>query len=154
MDLPGTLGELIKPAGYVAAHRSASEMLLAKIGYALLEQHPRLALSSEVSELGASETLILLSRDAHLVVTGTRGHGGFAGMLLGPVSLEVAAYAHCAAVVVRGHGPATPPGKILLGVEPGQAEAPIRFAFATAAETGAEVSAVRTWWPKSGYGGY
>jgi nucleotide-binding universal stress UspA family protein len=152
MDLPGAWGELVKPTGYVAAHRLAGEMLLVKIGDTLLKRHPGLALSSEVSELGASETLVLLSRHAHLVVTGTRGHGGFAGMLLGSVSLEVAAYAHCPAVVVRGHGPAKPPNKILVGVEPGQAEAPIRFAFAAAAETGAEVSAVRARWPKSGYG--
>jgi hypothetical protein len=43
-----------------------------------------------------------------LVVTGTRGHGGFAGLLLGSVSHALAANAHCPAVIVRGEDPGRP----------------------------------------------
>jgi nucleotide-binding universal stress UspA family protein len=154
LDLPGAMSELLKPADYVAEHCAVGEMLLAKIAARVHERYPALALSSELSELGAGETLIVLSAAAQLVVTGYRGHGGFAGMLIGSTILEVAAYAHCPTVVVRGEDQGGPPGKILLGVEPGQADASIRFAFAAAAEVGAEVSAVRAWWPKAGYGGY
>ena len=106
------------------------------------------------AELSAAETLVTLSRDAELVVTGTRGHGGFTGMLLGSVSHRVAAHARCPVVVVREELSETARNEIVLGVEPDQELAPIRFAFATAAQLGGTVTAIRAWFPQSAYGGY
>jgi nucleotide-binding universal stress UspA family protein len=51
--------------------------------------HPALAL------LDASE-------GADLLVVGSRGHGGFAGMLLGSVSQHVIAHATCPVLVIHG----------------------------------------------------
>jgi nucleotide-binding universal stress UspA family protein len=52
-----------------------------------------------------AETLTRLSADASLLVTGTRGLGGFAGLLVGSVSLHLAASASCPIMVVRNDQP-------------------------------------------------
>lgn len=48
-----------------------------------------------------AEVLLALSEDADMLVVGSRGHGGFKGMLLGSVSNHVIHHAHCPVVVVR-----------------------------------------------------
>lgn len=49
----------------------------------------------------ASFALIEASREADLVVVGSRGHGGFRELLLGSTTLEVTAYAHCPVAIIR-----------------------------------------------------
>ncbi|MDA8318925.1 MAG: universal stress protein [Actinomycetota bacterium] len=48
-----------------------------------------------------SQVLIDESRDADLLVVGSRGHGGFTGMLLGSVSTHCVTHAACPVTVVR-----------------------------------------------------
>lgn len=154
LDLPGPLGMIIEPIGYAQSRRKEARALLDRIAAGLREQHPAVTVTTEVSEISAAQTLVTLSESADLVVTGTRGHGGFAGMLLGSVSHALAAHAHCPAVVVRGEEPGPALSEIVLGVGPNQSQEPIRFAFASAAELDAAVTAVRAWQPPSADDGY
>jgi nucleotide-binding universal stress UspA family protein len=140
--------------GYTDARRDQGAALLGKVARTLRERVPAALVDTELFDPSAPQTLVALSNESDLIVTGTRGHGGFAGLLLGSVSLKLAAHAHGPVAVVRGDAPGESGNEIVLGVEPDEDEAPIRFAFATAAALGATLTVVRAWWPHPAYGGY
>lgn len=56
-------------------------------------------------EGAVAETLVTVSENALMLVVGSRGGGGFAGLGLGSVSARVAAQAQCPVFVVHGDGP-------------------------------------------------
>jgi nucleotide-binding universal stress UspA family protein len=57
--------------------------------------------SFSVPQGHGADALVETARDADLLVVGSRGHGGFAGLLLGSVSGQCAQYAACPVVIVR-----------------------------------------------------
>lgn len=67
----------------------------------LRRRFPDLQLEFDVASGAAAEALINASREADLLVVGSRGHGAFTGMLIGSVSLHCVHHAHCPVVVVR-----------------------------------------------------
>jgi nucleotide-binding universal stress UspA family protein len=61
-----------------------------------------------VYEGGAAKVLLDACDGAVMLVVGSRGHGGFAGLLLGSVSANVAEHASCPVFIVHGHRPPPP----------------------------------------------
>ncbi|HEX5199674.1 universal stress protein [Paractinoplanes rhizophilus] len=66
-----------------------------------LGDDPPVQVQAQVKQGRPAKVLIDESAGADLLVVGHRGHGGFAGLVLGSVSQHVAAYAKCAVTVVR-----------------------------------------------------
>ncbi|MEI2775630.1 MAG: universal stress protein [Tetrasphaera sp.] len=97
-----------------------------------------------------SAHLVELSREAHLVVTGTRGRGALAAGVLGSTAYAVAAHAHCPVVIVRGSQPAGhalqsgPDHPVLVGVDDVEhTGAALDAAADEAVKSGAELRIVR-----------
>jgi len=65
-------------------------------------RHRGLSATSEAREGPAAAVLSQASRDAGLVLVGSRGRGGFAGLALGSVSHRVIHSSACPVMVVRG----------------------------------------------------
>jgi nucleotide-binding universal stress UspA family protein len=67
-------------------------------------QYPEVQVELRIVDSSASQALIDASIDAGLVVVGSRGRGGFTGLLLGSTSKRVLREAHCPVVVTRAEG--------------------------------------------------
>lgn len=61
-----------------------------------------LTIERRVEQGPAASILIEESEGADLLIVGSRGHGGFAQLLLGSVSQQCAQHAFCPVVIVRG----------------------------------------------------
>ncbi|MEU0099757.1 universal stress protein [Streptomyces sp. NPDC006267] len=102
-----------------------------------------------------SAALVSLSRDASMVVVGSRGLGGFRSLMIGSNSLATASMASCPVVVVQDDRPeeddqareAEAFTDIVAGVAADESsEAVLEFAFATAASRpGARLRIVHGW---------
>jgi nucleotide-binding universal stress UspA family protein len=64
-------------------------------------EHPGVDIKTTVVEGNPSMALIEVSKDAQLLVVGSRGHREFTGMLLGSVSQHCVTEAHCPVLVFR-----------------------------------------------------
>jgi nucleotide-binding universal stress UspA family protein len=62
-------------------------------------------LESLVQEGNTAQVLLELSESAQMLVVGSRGHGGFADLLLGSVSAACTEHASCPVLVIHGTTP-------------------------------------------------
>jgi nucleotide-binding universal stress UspA family protein len=99
---------LLPPAGSVSvserfvpdpSQRTADDLL--KVIKEELGEEPSVLVQPRVKQGRPAKVLIDESADADLLVVGQRGHGGFAGLVLGSVSHHVVSYAQCPVTVVR-----------------------------------------------------
>jgi nucleotide-binding universal stress UspA family protein len=74
---------------------------LEKVLSPLRAARPGLGIEARVVRGHPSPNLVEASKGADLLVVGSRGHGEFAGMVIGSVSEYCAAHAHCPVLVHR-----------------------------------------------------
>lgn len=106
---------------------------------------PGLQVNAEVLMGSPASALVEASEGATLAVVGSRGLGGFRGLLLGSVGVQVATHAECPTVVVRKSPPADA-RTVVVGVDGSQVSmAAVEFAFDMASRHGWTVRAVHAW---------
>jgi nucleotide-binding universal stress UspA family protein len=68
---------------------------------AVRKAHPEVSIETIVAEGHPAPILVKASHGADILVVGSRGHGEFAGMMLGSVSEHCVTNAHCPVLVLR-----------------------------------------------------
>ncbi len=99
-SFPTSWGWTPPPLSDYDPEQDATHMLAQTIDE-VLGPDPGIELETMVVEGHPAQVLVHQSESARLVVVGSRGHGAFAGMLLGSVSEFLTAHSHCPVVVVR-----------------------------------------------------
>lgn len=128
--------------------QAAAGWILGEAVHQAREAAPDVRVTAELFAAGPAPTLLRQARGAELVVVGSRGAGGFRGLLMGSVSSTVAAHAPCPVIVVHPHRhgtafPASPTGRIVVGVDGSALSgAAIRFAFHEAVRRRVGITAV------------
>jgi nucleotide-binding universal stress UspA family protein len=122
------------PADGVAGsgHRNVADALLREAATVADAAAPGLEVSTHLVVGRPRDVLEKASDTARLVVVGSRGLGGFLGMMLGSVALALITHAGCPVVVVRDED--IPAGPVVVGVDDSEAAL-------DATRTGAELAA-------------
>ena len=125
-----------------------AEERLADVAARVRSRYPDLLVSTHVAAGFGGKALVDESAAASLVVVGSRGQGGFLGVLLGSVAAQVSTYARCPVLVVRQEKASASPDSrpVLVGVD-GSVRSPdaLRFAAEEAGARDVPLIAVHVW---------
>ena len=128
---------------------SAGRRCLAEAAAMVRQAHPQLDVAVDLLSGHPVPLLIDLSQTARLMVLGSRGLGGFSGILAGSTAVALVTHGHCPVAVVRGRASDEAPpvqGPVVVGVDGSPAsEAAIAMAFEEASWRNVDLVAVHTW---------
>ncbi|MFF0024492.1 universal stress protein [Streptomyces sp. NPDC004082] len=128
-------------------HRAAMRLLTD--AQAWVRQHyDDIDVVTELAVRPEADLLTEWSRDAQMIVLGSRRPGPVSGFFLGSIGLRVLSRAECPVVLIRSDSAARPQEQeVVAGVpeEEDQAQTLLAFAFQAAATRGVALRAVRAW---------
>ncbi len=152
----------------LAVPRRWAHQILREAADTVAQRYPDVRLTCEQVGSLPAEAMREAAENAEVLVLGSRGLGGVAGVLVGSVALATVAHARRPVVLVRagetaederlpasGDQPstATPYREVLLALDPDSAcDAPISFAFDAAVRRRAPLHVLHVWAPPAGYG--
>ncbi|AYF28880.1 universal stress protein UspA [Micromonospora tulbaghiae] len=148
LTVTGWIGPGVAPGVWPdEAARQQVEELVRKAAADAAADRPGLTVHGEVFDGPPALVLQERSADAGMLVLGSRGHGGFGGLLAGSTAVSVTAHAHCPVVVVRD-GQAATSGPVVAGSD-GSASAlrALGFAVERAAQRDVPLRVLRAWEP-------
>lgn len=112
-------------------------------------------INTEIISGSPPATLIDLSKEAELVVVGSRGLGAVARRVLGSVSSALVHHAHCPVAVIHDEDPLMPTpaiAPVVVGIDGSPAsDSATAIAFDEASRRGVELVAVHAWSDNSAY---
>lgn len=148
----GLMGLAPDPELLTAAPEGATE-LVSDLAAQARQAYPGLHVEPTVEPGGAGAVLVEQSRAAQLVVVGCRGLGGFSGLMLGSVGLQLTAHSAAPVIVIRppdaqaNLGAPPPSLPVVVGVDGLPAStAALEFAAAEASARDVELIALYAWW--------
>ena len=153
LHLPEASSAILGPMNHAEQRRAEGRKLLDEHAATVRDTHPGLRVETELSDLSPARTLTTLGTSAGLIVTGSRGRGGFTGMLLGSVTRKLAVHTPCPLVVVPTAPAQDAANRIVLGVGHKHSATAARYAFDTARREGAALDVVRAYFANVLYTG-
>jgi nucleotide-binding universal stress UspA family protein len=133
------------PPGFRDSITEYGQSVLERAAELARERDPRLEVDTLLEAGGVAEVLRREAAGAEQVVVGSRGLGGFTGLLLGSVSLALAGQVAAPVVVVRGTSEQAR-GQIVVGFDgSAHSAAALEYAFEEAARRQADLHAIHTW---------
>jgi nucleotide-binding universal stress UspA family protein len=96
-------GSFAAPMDYGTFESSAAAISTGAVAE-VHELAPELDVDASTPDSQAASALLEASEHADLLVVGSRGHGGFARLLLGSVSAQLAHHAPCPVTIIRSAG--------------------------------------------------
>jgi nucleotide-binding universal stress UspA family protein len=146
--LPGTAAPAVPavpPVDSQDAARKAAEAVAQHGADRVHERHPALEVAPFAVVGSPGKTVAQAAHSADLLVVGSRGQGGFAGLQVGSTSMRALADACCPVLVVRGRTDAAH-NRIVAAVDIEEYCEPILdFAFLEASRRGARVTVIHVW---------
>ena len=121
--------------------------MLARTQADIQSENPDLAVDTAVATVSEPDSLTAAGENAEMLVLGSRGLGGFRGMLLGSTGLVTAARAECPVVLIRAGAPSDPQAApVVLGLDARHpSDTLIEFALRAAVERGTRLRVVHAW---------
>jgi nucleotide-binding universal stress UspA family protein len=143
------IGRLGVPTSFFEILDSDGRRYLADAEAAVRQAYPEVEVDTDLLSGYPVPVLISLSQTARLMVLGSRGLGGFSGLLAGSTAVALVRHGHCPVAVIHGPAPegALPTGgPVVVGVDGSPAsEAAIAMAFEEASLRNVDLVAVHTW---------
>lgn len=134
------------PDEVVRTQRDYCEGVVAAAADQAQKSAPGLRITMERKTGNVVEDLIAEAGDADCLVLGSRGLGGFTGLLLGSVGLGVAGHAPGPVVIVRGSAEEATHGEVVAGFDGSPAsEAALEYAFQQARARKARLRVTYAW---------
>jgi nucleotide-binding universal stress UspA family protein len=101
-EIPLTLSPMgAYPAESFDGFRDSAESVIRAAVARVKELQPHVPCQGKAVSGHPAEVILREAEDADMIVVGSRGHGGFASLLLGSVTQHLVHHARCPVVVVR-----------------------------------------------------